>query len=130
MVRFKYNKQLQPSAPLTLVRVIRPDGVEFPEVVPAQLDTGADRTVIPAKVASALELHSLRLIPVETLGGAVTRIATCWVSLRIHNLTPVKVEAIRAEGEEIILLGRDFLNHFCITLDGPSEVLTIEAATA
>lgn len=126
MVRFKYNQQLFPPAPLALVQVLDSAGVAHPSVWPAQIDTGADRTVIPSSLVEELQLPKLDEAEVESLDGVAAIMSTYSVTLRIHDLAAVTVEALCAKGDRIILLGRDVLNHFRITLDGPRQALSIE----
>ncbi len=124
MVRFKYNQQLSPPAPIALVRILRLDGFAYEGLFPAQVDSGADCTVIPAELAEYLQLSKAREVPVGSLDGSVCMRATSFVTLKIHDLSPITVEAVQAAGEEIILLGRDVLNHFLVTLDGPRQLLS------
>jgi predicted aspartyl protease len=129
MVRFKYNQQLSPPAPLAVVSVSPPNGAAHPAMWPAQIDTGADRTVIPARLADELQLPKLDEANVVSLDGIAAVMSTYSVTLKIRDVSAVTVEALCAEGEDIILLGRDVLNHFRITLDGPRQALSIEDAT-
>ena len=48
-----------PPAPFVLVIVSRPDGAASEPDWPARVDTGADRTVIPADVAARLALDEV-----------------------------------------------------------------------
>ncbi len=56
MVRYTYNRQVTPPAPFVHVTVRPP--IEGPSgvVVPAQLDTGADLSVIPLRLVDELQL--------------------------------------------------------------------------
>jgi predicted aspartyl protease len=89
------------------------------------VDTGADRTILPEGLASALALDPVDEREVEGLDGKRSRLTTSFVVLTIRDLSPVTVEVLRSPGEPDILLGRDVLNHFRILLDGPGLVLEI-----
>ena len=59
MIRYRYNSQVQPPAPFVYVALRNPaDGVELRDV-PAQVDSAADRTVLPDAVVHALGLPQM-----------------------------------------------------------------------
>ncbi len=59
MTRYRYNQQLNPPAPFTHITLQAiGDGTVLTEV-PAQLDTAADMTVIPASFVEQLRLAQL-----------------------------------------------------------------------
>jgi hypothetical protein len=92
---------------------------------PAELDTGADRTVIPAKVAKDLKMQPLRQLAVAGLGADVRREETFLVQLAIRGLGSLDLEVLGVPGESYVLLGRDVLNRYRILLDGPNLALEI-----
>jgi hypothetical protein len=92
----------------------------------AQIDTGAYKTVIPEALVSRLGRVTLRQVAAEGLDGALGVYSTVVVDLTIHELSTVRLEVLVAEGEPCVLLGRDLLNRYRITLDGPNQALTIE----
>lgn len=84
--------------------------------VPALLDSGADRTVVPADLARALDLPVVGTVRIETVvGGRVARLHAVSVSMVDET---VDVQAIAAADE--FLVGRDLLRRFVVTLDGPA----------
>jgi hypothetical protein len=56
MVRYGYNIQYSPPAPLVHATVRSPDLTKEVPDFPAQIDTGADRTIIPQHIADDLAL--------------------------------------------------------------------------
>lgn len=95
------------------------------EQVPALLDVGADRTVIPLRLVEELAVVKSGEATFEGLGGNQTRLALYFVQVVIHDLPPVTVEAAADPQEPYMLLGRDVLNQFRIVLDGPQLALEI-----
>lgn len=91
----------------------------------ALLDSGADRTVIPAKVVADLGLSALRTILVGGLGNEPQELSTYSVVMQPRNLRALEVEVLAHEGETYVLLGRDVLNQLRVVLDGPNQVLEI-----
>jgi hypothetical protein len=116
----------RPPAPFVTVTVRPPLAAPENELTeqPAQVDTGADRTVLPLSTVRHLGLLPLRWLDFEGLGGVTTRLATYALEVRIDGLNPLTVEVTAAE-EPWILLGRDVDNHFRMLLDGPASALEI-----
>lgn len=125
MIRYGYNTQFSPPAPLVHVTVRSPDFTREAPDLPAQLDTASDRTVVPIEIANDLGLVPLDQITVVGLGGNVQVISTFLVQIELRQLPPMMVEVAASPNEPFVLLGRDVLNHFKITLDGPGLTLDI-----
>ncbi len=125
MIRYRCNEQVEPPAPFLHISLRRPDGSGTAIDLPAQLDTAADRTVIPARVVEQLQLVRLREIPVAGFGGSVALLPTYLVQAAIHQLQPHAIEVIASPGESYVLLGRDLLNQFRVLLDGPNLLFEI-----
>ncbi len=121
MVRYAYNRQVTPPAPFVHVSVRAPyDGSAGVEI-PGQLDIGADVAVIPSSLIDALKLMPLDSILAVGFGGQVLTVPTYLVELCIRGLSPVTIKVIASPDEErYALLGRDLLNRFRISLDGPN----------
>ncbi len=125
MIRYSYNTQKQPPAPFMRVTLRHPNtGAEVRDL-PAQLDTGADRTVFPLSLTSALALHQCGVVEVIGVGGNGEEMPLFDVLLTLHNLPPQRMEALAHPGEPWVLLGRDVLNGHRVLFDGPNLVLEI-----
>jgi hypothetical protein len=110
MIRYTYNAQKQPPAPFVLVRLRHPHtGAELPDV-PAQLDSGADQSVLPIAIAHALTLPHTGEVEVSGVGGNRESMERYAVLLGIHNLPLQPVEVLAHPGEPWVQLGRDVLN--------------------
>jgi hypothetical protein len=126
MVRFLYTQQLEPPAPFAYVTLRDPQRLRDVVDIPAQVDSAADRTVIPARFVAALQLVVLDRISVAGFGGVVYQLDTHAVELEIRQLRAVIVEVVAHPTESFILLGRDVLNQFRVILDGPQSALDID----
>jgi predicted aspartyl protease len=93
--------------------------------VPALIDTGADCTVIPVRFVGEPGLVSMGQIPIAGFGGCIAETPTYYADVAVRSLPPVNVKVLASDGEPIVLLGRDVLNHFRLVLDGPGGVLEI-----
>ena len=125
MIRYTYNSKWKPPAPFVLVTIAHPlSGVEVHDV-PAQLDTGADRTVIPQTIVETLGLDFSGSLTIGGVGGTVEEMSLYPVSFGIQKLPPQVVEVVAHPDELWVLLGRDILNGYRIVLDGPGLSLEI-----
>jgi hypothetical protein len=93
---------------------------------PAQLDTAADLTVIPSRLVNELQLDQLGELPILGVGAHLATLPTFLVQIQIRDLPARVVEVVASHDEPYVLLGRDILNQFRITLDGPNLLLEIE----
>jgi predicted aspartyl protease len=125
MARYRFNEQVKPPAAFVYASVTRPDGGASTRELPAQLDTAADFTVIPAAVVNELKLRQVSEISVAGFGGAVSLVPTYVVDVQVRDLDSKRIEALASEHERYMLLGRDVLNCFRVVLDGPNRVVEI-----
>ncbi len=127
MVRYLYIHQMAVPAPFVHVALRHPDGAAVLEEVPALVDSGADRTVIPLHYVGELGLVQMGQLAIAGFGGQITHSPTYLAEVTIRKVKPVVVKVLASEGEFYVLLGRDVLNHFRVVLDGPK--LAVEIAT-
>lgn len=124
--RYGYLRSVQPPAPFINVVLQNPTrGSEMMRNVAAQVDHGADRTVLPEKIVLALELPQVGRVEIGGLGGAIHVLRSFAVLLGVHDLPLRRLEIVASAEEEWILLGRDVLNSYRIVLDGPQLALEI-----
>lgn len=125
MIRYAYHALGAHPAPFTHVALRNPhETAEAPDL-PAQVDSGADRTVVPQQLIQALGLVQLDQIAVRALDGYTLTLPTYLVQLTVRQQTPFMIEVVGSQGEPWVLLGRDVLNRYRILLDGPGLGLEI-----
>jgi len=124
--RYRYNQQIDPPAPFAFITLLRPIGDDAVTDLPAQLDTAADRTVLPLHLIEDFGLIPLDEVPVLGFGGIITRVRTCLVRLSLRGEEPVALKVFVSDNEPHILLGRDVMNRHRILLDGPRHILEID----
>jgi hypothetical protein len=94
---------------------------------PAQIDPAADLTIVPSRLVEELDLLPVGEVPILGVGGRWEKLPSFLVHIEVRGTPPARlVKVLACPGEPYILLGRDILNHFRITLDGPSLLLDIE----
>lgn len=126
MVRYRYLTDFSPPAPFVHVVIGNPENGQATQEIPALLDVGADRTVVPLKIIEQLHFSPLRTLLVGGLGNEVQRLETFSATVQIRQGRPYAVEILGHANESYLLLGRDVLNQLRIVLDGPNQVLEID----
>jgi hypothetical protein len=125
MKRFLYNSQIQPPAPFVLVALSNPlTGAEAINV-PAQIDTAADRTLLPSSIVEQLMLPAIGSMPIGGVGGAIATMKLYAVLLAGPTQPSRAVEVVAHPNEAWVLLGRDVLNSHRVVLDGPGLALEV-----
>jgi Retroviral aspartyl protease len=124
MIRYLYNRQFTPPAPFVHVTIRGHTGIELTDL-PAQLDPGADRTLVPYRFIEELQLIQLDELSIQGLGGQVISLPTFTVQMQIRHLNFVTLKVTAHKNEPFVLLGRDILNQYRLLLDGPQLALEI-----
>ena len=124
-VAFRYVGSESPPAPYVLVAVARTGGGGAIPDLPAKVDSGADRTVIPTRIATQLGLDEVGRHEFEGLNGIRVTLSITRLQLAIRGCDAIEVEAALSDGESHILLGRDVLSYYRVTLDGPKAKVEI-----
>jgi predicted aspartyl protease len=122
--RFAYDRRLDPPAPVIPARVVgrvNEDAVMLPMLV----DTGADGTLVPARIVRRLGLPPVDGVAVSGVDGLKQRATVHLASVELGELR-VKARIIAFADEAI--LGRDVLNQGIVTLDGPSLAISLQPA--
>ena len=126
MIRYRYAPHLSPPAPFVNVALHCPQTGGRAANLPAQIDTAADRTVLPGPVVRSLGLVEDGRMPFQGFAGDVVELPIFLVEIQVHDRPAAAVRAVLGEREPHILLGRDVLKALRILLDGPQGVLEIE----
>jgi predicted aspartyl protease len=126
VIRYRYNQQVSPPAPFVHVTLQCPVAEPALSEIPAQLDTAADVTIVPAGLVEQLHLVQFDAIEVLGFGGILKTVPTFLIRLTLRGEEPVVIEVISSAEEPHILLGRDVLNRYRFVLDGPHGVLEID----
>ncbi len=87
----------------------------------ALVDSGADRTLIPETVIARLRLTELMRLEFEVGGGEIITLPIYRVKLTVRGFGPLVVDVAASDGESHVLLGRDVLNEYTVTLNGPQR---------
>jgi len=118
-----YDRSFSPPAPVADVTIANPVTGARSGVLRGKLDSGADVTVIPERLVVQLRLTPRGRIWTRGYDGTYTQRPVYYVRLRVEGFDLAVVRCIAADRANV-LLGRNVLNRFVITLDG--KTLTFE----
>ncbi|MDR7520630.1 MAG: hypothetical protein QN123_13820 [Armatimonadota bacterium] len=122
---FPYDARRSPPAPVLPVR-LGPPRAEPATAVLALVDSGADLTVLPEGLPQALGLPQVSEVTVRGVAGTASVPVFAAEVEAAGGRRVVEVVGVGAEA----LLGRDLLNHWVVTLDGPRRSLQVEVPPA
>jgi len=129
MIRYRYSQQLTPPAPFVYVSVGCLATGALVSSLPAQIDTAADRTVLPRRLVENLGLAEDGRALFQGFAGEIVELPLYLVEMRIQDFRPLLVRAALGAAESHILLGRDVLNAYRLLLEGPALSLQVDQPT-
>ncbi len=115
-----YSPRLDPPAPILEIQVENPFQKELRRTASAVLDIGSDITAIPQFLLRALKLKDSSKVSMTGIDGMTLQHNAYLVNLTVEGFPFERLEVIDWRGDEV-LLGRDVLNEFEITLDGKNR---------
>jgi len=125
MIRYRYVRHIDPPAPFVNVTLRCPKTGRQNANLPAQIDTAADRTILPGPIVRALALADDGRALFQGFAGDIVEVPVYFVEIQLHDRPATAVRAALGEREPYILLGRDVLRAHRILLDGPQSALEI-----
>lgn len=118
LLSYEYNRAYLPPAPFIPVSVDGYDPAKPAITLSCFVDTGADGTLLPIDVLSAVGAEYEDTVLLRGSTGAAQRLDRYTVRIRVGDVTIQSVAAVAmAVGSEPII-GRDVLNYLVLTLDG------------
>jgi hypothetical protein len=126
----KYDKRYDPPAPVVRVRVanLASPSREAGDVA-ALIDTGADMSVVPAGLARQVALVPKGIVYVQGYRTGEAEPRPEYFVRITHDRHAVELPVVGDECPEL-LLGRDFLRHFTVRLDGPAQEFEMEPGSS
>ena len=112
-----YDRSFTPPAPVTDVSISHPVADVTSGPLRGKLDSGADITVIPERLINQLGLSPRASVWARSYDGAYSQRAVYYVLFSIEGHELPAVRCLGADRTDV-LVGRNVLNRFVITLDG------------
>jgi hypothetical protein len=120
--RFPFSPAKAPPIPAVVLDLSDPSGMATITFVSAHLDTGSDMTVVPLPLIQRLNLQPIGRAVAKGYGGLTANVDVFRVRLFIANFGTFTIPVLGHSAEPYILVGRDILNRFRVTFDGPNQV--------
>jgi hypothetical protein len=128
LISYRYQEALDPPAPFVNVSLVQPvTGAVLPNV-PAQVDSAADRTVVPARLVEGMALPPVGERQVAGLGGRIETFPIYAVRISVHDRPAQLLAVLVCAGEPWVLLGRDCINAHKLILNGPGLTLGLDVS--
>ena len=120
MNSFEYSRDYFPADPVIEVALSAGRAPAPAVTIVALLDSGADATLIPRDLLSRIQAPYVQTRRMRGVTGTVVDVDIFAVRLQINGTEVAGIRAIQSRQGTEVILGRDFLNPFIITLNGPA----------
>lgn len=120
-----YDRRHTPPAPVLNARLASLDEKPSLETHLAQVDTGADGTLIPLYLLEEIEAVEFGDAVLHGVLGESKEVHLYEVDLHIENFVLKSIVVIGDEYGDQILLGRNVLNKMILLLDGQSNLTEV-----
>lgn len=126
MTRVAFDTAFEPPACVLPVRIAGLDAHDPAALLRMLVDTGADCTLIPARIAKSLRLPLVDRVEILGVGGKPLGAPVHAARIRVGTLRALA--RVVALGDEC-LLGRDLLNRLVLRIDGPGQFIEASLRT-
>ena len=91
----------------------------------AYIDSGADGTIVPRRLLDRIKARKVDEMTLRWGSGPRQRVDIFEILLQIGSYRALKVYAVGDQVEQRMIVGRDVLNQFVVTLDGLAGAVEI-----
>lgn len=119
-----YDSRYNPAMPTIEIR-LRGRSEQEPLILKAIVDSGADATMIPLTYLKSLQVRKGARKWVSGIAGVRYEADLYLVSLQIGNDKPHYTEVIGTTRREEVIIGRDLLNQYNISLNAPAFTVQV-----
>ncbi len=121
-----YNTTYQPSLPVVEITVGHSTQEQQQIVLKAMVDSGADGTMVPLRSLKHIGATQAGWTQLRAISGFSYR-APVYIVRLSFGATPIDLFRVAGDKQnEMMILGRDVLNLFVVTLDALGLVVKIE----
>lgn len=125
MAQFLYDSSFDPPAPVIEFGLGLPREANPRRYLMALVDSGADVTVIPVQILTEIGAKIVDRRFLRGVIGSRERVGLYQVVIHMPTGIAYGIRAVAGQKIEEAILGRDVLNQWRITLDGPGETVEI-----
>lgn len=119
-----YDSDYNPAMPVVEIQLRR--SANYPSIYfQAIVDTGSDATLIPLPYLRQLQARKGRRQILSGTAGGRYEVDLYSVSVQIGSYRPIYVDAAGTVYGNEVIIGRDVLNQFVVTLNAPAHVVEV-----
>lgn len=122
---YPYDRSSFIARPTLAFYITPPDAKGGLRAGRALLDTGATHCFIPREMLSELAVEPVAVYRVENADGAVSAVDAYDVMFSVPQHFSERIRVLATNSEEP-LIGRDVMDHWRITFDGPNKQIEVE----
>lgn len=126
IVTFDYDTHyLGPSLPVVEATLANPLTEQQVIVEGLLVDSGADGTIAPLQILKQIQARRVDTVNMRPMRGPVYRVDIYEVELQIGSFRIPKARVVADPQNEGMILGRNVLNQFIVTLNGLAGMVEI-----
>ena len=126
IVTFEYDTQYNgPSIPVVEMTLTNPVTEKQVTVDGVLVDSGADGTIVSLEFLKQIQARRVDTVNMRPMRGPVYRVDVYEVELRIDSFRVPKAQVVADPQNEGMILGRNVLNQFIVTLNGLASMVEI-----
>lgn len=124
---FAYDRNFLPPFPAIDIELDRLHGEPHPISLVALVDSGSDGTMVPISLLRQVQARKISKTFIESITGIRQPADIFEVKLTIAGRQIGRLEVVGDRHNRQIILGRDVLNQFIVTLNGLANVVEISS---
>ena len=122
MISFDYDSDYDPPFPVATIAINLPENSGAGITHPALIDTGADSTMIPVNLLDQLGASAVGNARMRGVLGDSELVDIYLIRVQIGSYIAHAIRAVAMPVGSELILGRNVLNNFIITLNGLAHV--------
>lgn len=119
-----YNSAYIPAMPMIAIQ-LRRFASQPPILLEAIVDTGSDASLIPLRYLHQLQARKGHTQWLSGVAGGRYKVDLYAVSVQIGQYRPMYVNVVGTNKQDEVIIGRDVLNEFVVTLNAPAHVVEL-----
>ncbi|MBE2223564.1 MAG: retroviral-like aspartic protease family protein [Anaerolineae bacterium] len=119
-----YNSRYFPAMPIIEIQIRRRAGQE-PLTLKAVVDSGADATMIPLRYLRQLQVRKGQTKWLSGITGGRYEVDMYTLAIQIGEQPVCYLDVVGTENRDELIVGRDFLNQYIVTLNAPAHTVEI-----
>jgi hypothetical protein len=121
-----YDSRFNPAMPVVEIQMFLEEG-QTSITLTAVVDSGADASMIPLRYLRRLKAKKRRTKWLTGTTGVRQKADLYGVAIQIGKARPIYLEAVGTEQRDEVIVGRDVLNEFVVTLNAPAYTVEVAA---